>query len=82
MSVAIPPIPHYVFMVWCSVKAQGQLYLYRTNKLKFVYVGEEIKRRLNPKNACGPRVQNLLSSRLLSTVLRVICIGFELGLLV
>jgi hypothetical protein len=23
----IPPLPQYVFMAWCSVKAQGQLYL-------------------------------------------------------
>jgi len=29
MSGAIPPLPQYVFMAWCSVKAQGQLYLYR-----------------------------------------------------
>jgi hypothetical protein len=28
MSGAIPPLPHYVFMAWCSAKAQGQLYLY------------------------------------------------------
>jgi hypothetical protein len=25
MSGAIPPLPHYAFMVWCSVKAQGKL---------------------------------------------------------
>jgi len=25
---AIPTVPHYAFMVWCSVKAQGQFYLY------------------------------------------------------
>jgi hypothetical protein len=30
MSGAIPPLPQYAFMAWCSVKkeAQGQLYLY------------------------------------------------------
>jgi hypothetical protein len=28
MSGAIPPLPQYPFMAWCSVKAQGQLYLY------------------------------------------------------
>jgi hypothetical protein len=28
MSAAIPPLPQYAFMAWCSVKAQGQLYLY------------------------------------------------------
>jgi hypothetical protein len=25
---AIPPFPQHAFMAWCSVKAQGQLYLY------------------------------------------------------
>jgi hypothetical protein len=24
MSGAIPPLPQYAFMAWCSVKAQGQ----------------------------------------------------------
>jgi hypothetical protein len=28
MSGAIPPLPQYAFMAWCSVEAQGQLYLY------------------------------------------------------
>jgi hypothetical protein len=28
MRGAIPPLPQYAFMAWCSVKAQGQLYLY------------------------------------------------------
>jgi hypothetical protein len=28
MSGAILPLPQYSFMAWCSVKAQGQLYLY------------------------------------------------------
>jgi hypothetical protein len=27
MSGAIPTLPQYAFMAWCSVKAQGQLYL-------------------------------------------------------
>jgi hypothetical protein len=27
MSGAIPPLPQYALMAWCSVKAQGQLYL-------------------------------------------------------
>jgi hypothetical protein len=29
MSGAVPPFPQYASMVWCSVKAQGQPYLYR-----------------------------------------------------
>jgi len=27
MSGAIPLLPQYAFMAWCSVKAEGQLYL-------------------------------------------------------
>jgi hypothetical protein len=27
MNGAIPPLPHYAFMAWCSVKAQEQLYI-------------------------------------------------------
>jgi len=23
MRVAMPPLPHYTFMAWCSVKAHG-----------------------------------------------------------
>jgi hypothetical protein len=28
MRGATPPLPQYAFMAWCSVKAQGHLYLY------------------------------------------------------
>jgi hypothetical protein len=28
MRGAIPPLSQYAFMVWCSIKAQGQLYLH------------------------------------------------------
>jgi hypothetical protein len=28
MSGAIPPLPQYALMAWCSVTARGQLYLY------------------------------------------------------
>jgi hypothetical protein len=28
MRGAIPPLPQYVFMAWCSVKTQGQIYPY------------------------------------------------------
>jgi hypothetical protein len=28
MPGAIPPLPQFAFMAWCSVKAQGYLYLY------------------------------------------------------
>jgi hypothetical protein len=29
MRGAIPPLPQYAVMAWCSVKAQGQLYFYK-----------------------------------------------------
>jgi len=32
MSGAIPPLPQYAFVAWCSGKAQGQLYLYQSEK--------------------------------------------------
>jgi len=28
MRGAIPSLPQYTFMTWCSVKAQGQLYIF------------------------------------------------------
>jgi hypothetical protein len=28
MCGAIPPLPQYAFMAWCSVKAKGLLYLF------------------------------------------------------
>jgi len=28
MRVAVPPLTQYAFMTWCSVKAQGQLYIF------------------------------------------------------
>jgi hypothetical protein len=42
MSGAIPPLPHYAFMAWCSVKAQGQLYLlsYLTTTISAVRTSE------------------------------------------
>jgi len=30
MRGAIPPLSQYTFITWCSVKAQGQLYLHLT----------------------------------------------------
>jgi hypothetical protein len=41
MPGAIPPLPQYNFMAWCSVKAQGQLYLYlysTTGKIVVLYI--------------------------------------------
>jgi hypothetical protein len=37
MSGAIPPLPQYASMAWCSVKEQGQLYL-----LLLPFVGQDV----------------------------------------
>jgi len=36
MRGAIPPLPQYAFIVWCSVKAQGQLYFMTTHPDKYL----------------------------------------------
>jgi hypothetical protein len=36
MSGAIPPLPQYAFMAWCSVKAQGQLLPFTEDLADFV----------------------------------------------
>jgi hypothetical protein len=33
MGGAMPPLPQYAFIAWCSVKAQGQLYFYQNTVL-------------------------------------------------
>jgi hypothetical protein len=40
VSGAIPPLSQYAFMAWCSVKAQGQLYLFTfyIDVNKYIYV--------------------------------------------
>jgi hypothetical protein len=45
---AIPPLPQYAFMVWCSVEAQGQLYFYllpfsaRLSFYSFLYFSQSL----------------------------------------
>jgi hypothetical protein len=41
MNGAIPPFPQYIFIAWCSVKAQGLLYLYLKEEKK-LHEGEKI----------------------------------------
>jgi hypothetical protein len=36
MSGAIPALPQYPFMAWCTVKAQGHLYLYLIRNIGLV----------------------------------------------
>jgi hypothetical protein len=38
MRGAIPSLPQYIFMAWCLVKAQEQLYLYLTNSVNYFSV--------------------------------------------
>jgi hypothetical protein len=35
MRGAVPPLPQYAFVAWCSIKAQGQLYLTIGRQTKF-----------------------------------------------
>jgi hypothetical protein len=38
MSGTIPPLPQYAFMAWCSVKAQGQIYLYLSSLRHVIFM--------------------------------------------
>jgi hypothetical protein len=38
MRGAIPPLPTYPLMAWCSVKAQGQLYLHSSTQICNMFV--------------------------------------------
>jgi hypothetical protein len=42
MSGATPPLPQYALMAWCSVKAQGQLYIYLLPTIIHVYEGSKV----------------------------------------
>jgi hypothetical protein len=48
MSGAIPPLPQYSFMAWCSVKAQGQLYF----TLPYLYCFENSVRLQISNKSC------------------------------
>jgi hypothetical protein len=49
MSGAIPPLPQYAFMAWCSVKIQGQLYLYLIKEIGILNIKMSIK-EIGPKD--------------------------------
>jgi hypothetical protein len=53
MRGAIPPLPQYVFMAWCSVKAQGQLYL---TLPFFFFVAEGSKKAELLRNTWGRKI--------------------------
>jgi len=36
--VIVYVIPQYAFMAWCSVKAQGQIYLYLTFQYIYIHI--------------------------------------------
>jgi len=51
MSGAMPPLPHYALMARCSVKAQGQLYLYLyrgSGQKVFTFIAVPVVDRLSP----------------------------------
>jgi hypothetical protein len=50
MSGAIPPLPQYVFMEWCLVKAQGKLYLYLVGLPHLLYARSENVKKIKVLN--------------------------------
>jgi hypothetical protein len=42
MRGAIPPLPQYALLVWCSVKVQGQFYIYLNNQTPFMDCLKEV----------------------------------------
>jgi hypothetical protein len=52
MSGAIPPFPEYAFMAWCSIKAQGQLYLYLGRCLRHSFGMPSIPQALLNSREC------------------------------
>jgi hypothetical protein len=58
MSGAIPPLPQYVFMAWCSVTKKS---IGTTLPLPFTLIDTrfiEIRRRIKSKNDCCQSVRN------------------------
>jgi hypothetical protein len=45
MGGAIPPLPQYALIAWCSVKAQGQLYLFIVDVFCTELSASELERR-------------------------------------
>jgi hypothetical protein len=70
MREAKPPLPQYALMAWCSVKAQGQLYLYLGKLTKllsaFLLFGFiiRLKTEENPRNT----ILNLLDIHPISQI--------------
>jgi hypothetical protein len=52
MLGATPPLPQYAFMAWCSVEAQGQLYIYLLH-LQVFYTSMCRVPSLNPGQGTG-----------------------------
>jgi hypothetical protein len=64
MHGVIPPLLQYAFMAWCSVEAQGQLYLYSMSKTR----AEVVIWQIHHDNASAPQ-PCLCDSVKLNTVL-------------
>jgi hypothetical protein len=43
MCGAIPPLPQYAFMAWCSVEVRGQLYFLYLYQLIWKYLHENMR---------------------------------------
>jgi hypothetical protein len=63
MSGAIPPLPQYAFMAWCSVKAQGQLYLYLLDRYR-VSENRVLRRIFRHKTGSNRRLERVHNEKL------------------
>jgi hypothetical protein len=80
MSGAIPPLPQYAFMAWCSVKAQGQLYLYLQGETGYLKVTGKRRDRqstdttLFPLPAAGSKCNIVISGLKMVNKYSVVCV--------
>jgi hypothetical protein len=59
MRAAITPFPQYASMAWCSIKAQGQLYLLPNTKLRIVYILAGSVKIVKSLRRCDGRIANI-----------------------
>jgi hypothetical protein len=70
---------HHIKTVNRSFENVSQFKYVETTVINQYFIEEKIKRRLNSGNACYHSVQNLLSCRLLSKNVKIICLWFCMG---
>jgi len=71
MCGAIPPFPQYTFMVWCSVKAQGQLYLHLSHLAHVTLTQPGETHKLQSSPSC--KFANMRTIYLVNDILALSC---------